>query len=254
MKRASRFILIVLVLFFWVNYCLSHHALEYIEMESSSTAAKGWFVFHLHLDYMVDDKDNPRLDHWEYTPGLAYGITDRLMIDVHTHFAKFGVDHVVDSKKSQFEPYGPPPFMEAVAFALQYQITKDFPVDISAAAVYELPFSRSKKLLDGKRVIKGILIMSKTFSNHANMTANLTFGKDGDETIKEWALGAKVPISRDPNGISAGVELLGDFEGNLSVLGGIYFPLDPAGRIMLKTGIEIGKNSMRGNGTLMYLF
>lgn len=256
MKRTSLFVSIFLAFFLvlWVNYCFPHHALEYIEVESANTAAKGWFLFHLHFDYMVDDKDNPLLDHWEYTPGIAYGITDRLMIDVHTHFAKFGIDHVVDSKKALFAPDGPPPFMEAVAFSLQYQVTKNFPIDIAVSAVYELPFARSKELLDGKRAIKGVLILTRTFSNHANISANFIFGKDGDETIKEWALGAKVPISKDPHGISAGVEFLGDFDGNLTVIGGVYFPLDAAGKIILKTGLGFGKSTMRGNGTLMYLF
>jgi hypothetical protein len=96
--------------------------MEYVELESYSTARRGEFVFHLHYDYMVDDKDNPKLDHWEFTPGLSYGITDRLMIDFHTHFAKFGAEHVVEDKRNLYEPLGPSPFMEAGALSLQYRL------------------------------------------------------------------------------------------------------------------------------------
>ncbi len=59
----------------------AHHAMEYIEVESYITAKQGERVFHLHYDYMVDDSDNPGLDHWEFTPGISYGIVDRLMRD-----------------------------------------------------------------------------------------------------------------------------------------------------------------------------
>ena len=58
---------------------LAHHAMEYIEMESYTTAKRGEYVFHLHYDYMVDDEDDADLDHWELTPGLSYGLLDRLM-------------------------------------------------------------------------------------------------------------------------------------------------------------------------------
>jgi hypothetical protein len=96
----------------------AHHAMEYVDMESYSTAKRGEKVFHLHYDYMVDDDKDPRMDHWEFTPGLSYAITDRLMADMHTHFAKFGAGHVVEERAAEFEPNGPSPFMEAVALAV----------------------------------------------------------------------------------------------------------------------------------------
>ncbi len=79
----------------------AHHAMEFIELESYNTAPQGAFVFHLHYDYLVDDRDQPKLDHWELTPGLSYGITNRLMVDIHSHFAKFGNDHVFHPKLTQ---------------------------------------------------------------------------------------------------------------------------------------------------------
>jgi hypothetical protein len=233
----------------------AHHAMEYIEMESYSTARQGEFVFHLHFDYMVDDKNNPKLDHWEYTPGLSFGITNRLMFDIHTHYAKFGIDHIADSEKANFSGMAPSPFIEAVAMALQYRLTEGWPVNIAVAGVYEEPFSRSKSLLEGQRAFEGILIVSRDFKNHSNITMNLKYGKDGDETFTEWALGAKIPLTTESHGISAGVELLGDFDGDFSVLGGVYVPINSQ-NIIFKTGIQVGKNSehQRVNVTLMYRF
>lgn len=235
--------------------CFAHHAMEYIELDSYSTARKGEFVFHLHYDYYVDDKNDPTQDHWEFTPGLSYGITDRLMADFHTHFAKFGVGHVVEEKKAEFEPFGPSPFMEAGAFCLQYRITEGWFINFAALLTYEFPYQRSKELLDGKEVYEGTLILSKDFGIHSNITLNLTYGRDGDEEVKSWGLGIKTPVSEDPHGIAAGVEIIGNFDGNYSILPGVYAPLG-VDNITFKTGLEFGKNldSIRSNVTLMYRF
>ena len=54
------------------------------------------------------------------------------------------------------------------------------------------------------------------------------------------AIGAKTPVSADPHGVAAGIEVLGDFEGDRwSVLPGIYAPLSET--VLLKTGIEFGR-------------
>ena len=63
--KVLSFFLLVVILVIPVSL-FGHHAMEYIEMESYSTAMKGEFIFHLHFDYMVNDDSNPALDHWEY--------------------------------------------------------------------------------------------------------------------------------------------------------------------------------------------
>ena len=75
-----------------------------------------------------------------------------------------------------------------------------------------------------------------------------------------WAIGAKTPISDDPHGIAAGVEIMGSFENadeNWSVLPGVYMPLGGE-QITLKTGLEFGKadgaEAVRANVTMMYRF
>ena len=241
----------------------AHHAMEYIEMESYTTASRGECVLHLHYDYMVDDKDNPDLDHWEFTPGISYGIIDRLMLDVHTHFAGFGIDHVVDEERENYEPNGPSPFMEAVAGSLQYRVIENWLVDIAVVGTIEVPFSRAEQLLGSEdNVYAGMLIIGKDLGEHSNVTLNLGHEEEGSETETTWALGVKTPISADPHGIAAGIEVMGDFEGDKwSVLPGVYAPLPDEGTI-LKAGLEFGEeetgtetvDTVRANLTLMYRF
>lgn len=241
----------------------AHHAMEYIEMESYSTARRGEKVLHLHYDYMVDDADNPRLDHWEFTPGMSYGITDRLMVDVHGHYAGFGADHVIDERRAEFEPDGPSPFLEAAAVVLQARLTEGGPVDVAVSGTWEIPFSRAEDLLGSEDMVyAGTLILGRTFGEHGNVTANFNYEAEGDEDEWTWALGVKNPISADPHGIAAGVEVMGDFEGTAwTVMPGVYAPISET--IILKTGIALGQeqddedrwvNTSRANVSLMYRF
>jgi len=260
-KTATIGFLALLLALLTAGSASAHHAMEYIEMESYTTARKSEVVFHLHYDHMVDDEDNPGLDHWEMTPGLSYGIMDRLMFDIHTHFAKFGVDHVVPEKHAEFEPSGPSPFMEAVAASLQYRVTEGSIVDVAAVGTVEVPFGRSEDLLGSEdNVYAGLLILGKDFEGHRNVTANLGYEKEGEEDNITWGLAAKTPISPETHGIAAGIELMGSFKeagDNWSVLPGVYMPLG-AQNITLKTGLEFGKSdgadAMRANVTLMYRF
>ena len=239
----------------------AHHALEYIEMDSYGTTLKGWSVFHLHYDYFVDDENNPDLDHWEVTPGLSYGITDRLMVDVHTHFAKFGADHIVEDRRDEFSPDGPSPFFEAVAIAAQYRLTVDSFVDVAVLGTMEIPLDRSEELLGSEdNAYIGTLIMSKEFEGHKNLSLNLIYESEGDEDETLWAVGAKTPVSADDHGVSVGLELLGSFDDtsdNWSAIPGLYMPIGD-GTMILKTGFEIGKSdgadASRFNLTLMRLF
>ena len=253
----------VFALIMFASTVFAHHAMEYIEMESYSTAKRGEYVFHVHYDYMVDDTDNPKADHWEFTPGIAYGITDRMMFDIHTHFAKFGEDHIVEEERENYENIGASPFMEAFAATIQYRLTEDMPVDIGVSGTIEVPFGRSEDLLGSEdNVYQGMLIFSRDFGAHANITANLSYEQEGDDDSTGWAVGVKAPISADPHGIAAGVEVLGDFEGTAwSILPGVYAPLSDG--IVLKTGLEFGQEedeegntaeTIRASASIMYKF
>lgn len=236
----------VLVIAAWLllsGVALAHHSREYIELEGYSSAQKGQKVFYTHYDYFVPDQNNPKMDHSEFTPGMSYGITDRLMMDVHTHFAEFGPDNIVDPAHRN-DPIGPSPFIEAMAFTLQYRITqpKQLPVDIAGSVLYEYPFHRAEELLDGASVVEATLIVSKElWWEHSNFCLNLSAGKDGDENTKSYGLGFKSPIGKDPNGPAAGIEFFGDFEGGFRALPGIYLSLEE--NITLKAGLGFGNEA-----------
>jgi len=233
----------------------AHHAMEFIELESYNTAPAGGLVFHLHHDYMVEDRDQPQLDHWELTPGLSYGITKGIMIDVHTHFAKFGAGHVVTPYFTSYNPLGPSPFLEAVAFALQAKLFELGSFQFGATLNYEEPFSRSVELLDGQQVFGANLIINRYLHEHANLLVNLHLEKDGDDVGAGWGLGLRSPLTSNAHGIAAGLEFLGDFEGSYSILPGVYFPLGMQD-LVFKTGLEFvpGEGVMRSNLTLMVQF
>jgi hypothetical protein len=256
MKRSVR-LLALLALALAARPAAAHHALEYIETESYSTSRAGEWLFHLHYDLMSEDKDDPTQDHWELTPGLAYGITDRLMLDAHVHYAGFENGLIVEERQAEFEPHGPSPFVEAAAFTLQYRLTQGWPVNVAVAGTFELPMDRAEELLGSEEVYEGTLILAREFGTHGNVTLNLTAGWEGDEDYQEYALGVRNALTSDPHGVAAGVEILGDFdefEDNWSVLPGIYFPLSE--QTLVKTGLEIGNSQdyTRANVTLMHKF
>lgn len=236
---------------------VAHHALEFIELESYSTSRKGEWLFHLHYDYMSEDKDDPRQDHWELTPGLAYGITDRLMFDVHGHYAKFENGLVVEERQAEFEPNGPSPFFEAMAFTMQYRLTEGAPVDVAVSGTFELPMERAKDLLGSEEVYAAGLIFTRSFGVHGNITLNLGSEWEDGEDTQHWGIGIRESLTGQAHGTAAGIEVLGDFEDaedSWSVLPGIYIPLNE--QTILKTGFEVGKDAdyTRANITLMHRF
>jgi hypothetical protein len=239
----------------------AHHALEYIELESSTTTRKGEGVFHLLYDYMVDDEDEPRLDHWELTPGISYGLTDRVMVNAHTHFASFSNGHVVDERQPEFEPDGPSPFLEALAVSLQGRLFETPIANFGAVATVELPFDRAEELLGSEdEVYQGILILGRDFDGHRNITVNLGYEVEGSEDEFLWGIGAKTPLSANLHGISGSLECFGSFDhpdDNWMVLPGIGLPVG-GNTLIVKTGIGIGEEdgagALRAHVSMLHIF
>jgi hypothetical protein len=258
MVRRQWFACLVAVAALGSTPLLAHHAKEYIDIESYSTPARNSFLFHLHFDTMSEDKNDPSLDHWEITPGLSWGVTDRLLFDAHTHYARFGLGHIVAERQAEFAPHGPSPFLEAAAFTLHYRVIEGAGLDVAVSGTFEAPFARAKELLDAKNVYAGCLILSREFGRHGNVTLNLTGeSEDGEETWS-YGLGVKTPLAADPHGIAAGIEWLGEFENfhdTWSILPGIYLPLGSPDTVF-KFGVEMSRNMerTRANLSLIYNF
>ncbi|MEW6027337.1 MAG: hypothetical protein AB1599_08600 [Planctomycetota bacterium] len=236
---------IVLAMAAWLllsGAVLAHHSREYIELESYTTAKQGQKVIYTHYDYFVMDSDNPKQDHYELTPGFSYGITDRLMLDCHTHFAKFGPAHIVPGEDA-YDPIGPSPFLEAVALTGHYRISEpeQFPFDIAGSLLYEYPLPTSKRLLDGASAFELTLIISKEVGKDTNICCNLNTGQEGDEWMNGYGLGIKTPIGSDSKGAEVGLEIFGDFKNAFRALPGAYLPLQD--NTTLKLGLGLGNKA-----------
>jgi hypothetical protein len=234
----------------------AHHAMEFIEIESYSTPRRGEGIFHLHYDYYVDDEDDPNMDHWEITFGMSYGFTDRLMGDVHAHYSGFENGLIEEDQQPKYEPNGPSPFVEAVAFVLQYRLTEGGWIDVGLSGTMEIPFDQARDLLGSEEVFEGTLILSRSFGVHGAVVLNLTAGTEGNEEYQEYALGVKHPLTADAHGIAAGVEWLGEFEefdDTWMILPGVYVPL-AGGPAILKAGVGMGRNTSRASVTMMVPF
>ncbi|HHT9119213.1 MAG TPA: hypothetical protein ACFYD3_01535 [Candidatus Hypogeohydataceae bacterium YC41] len=108
------------------NTCFSHHALEWLIIESYETTHKEEVVELNSFDYIKPDINRPSEDHWEFTPTFVYGITDHLMLNLHFHLTDVvGVD----------------PFIEAGTVGLQYRLfeRRDLPIDLGFSMSYEYP-------------------------------------------------------------------------------------------------------------------
>lgn len=224
----------------------AHHAKEFIELESYTTNPRGESLVYVQYDYMVPDDQNSRLDRWEITPGWSYGITERLMFDIHTHLAKFGNDHIVEDEQEQFEPHGPSPFFEAVSASLLYRFTESGPYHLAASAAVEVPLPRARDWLgDDDLIYTGTLIAGWEFGMHASIVLNLGLETDGSDHEGFWALGAKTPLSADPHGLAGGIEVHGDFDGDeWKVVPGLYVPL--ANDMQWKVGFSFGQEKDNG--------
>lgn len=235
----------------------AHHALEYLDVESFESAKKGEGLFYTRFDYFVDDSDDNTMNHWEITPGISYGIWNRITFDLHIHFSKFESGHFADGITR-------PPFFEAVAPNLLFQITPPdkYFMNVGVALTYEIPLPRARDLLGSRQAVEGSLILGKNFWAHSNVTLNIVGGvEEGGETYAEWRIGTKHPITSIAHGISAGVEIMGDFKGEeVKVLPGVYVPI--LQNLRLKLGFGFGffeedgdwKSSARFGSQILYSF
>ena len=211
-----------------------HHAREYIEVESYETLEKGKYSALLHYDYFSPKKDFDE-SHWEITPTLLYGITDRLMADIHTHISKFN---------------GTNAFVEAISGSLQYRLTKDWPfhLDIGLLLEYEYPTDRSRDVIDGTDVLTGMLILSREWPHDINTVFNISYEdemKYGDNSTTSYGFGIKSHLIPSLETVEMGVEVLGTLGANKEcrVIPGVYMNLRKSCILKLGTGFGLTNHS-----------
>ncbi len=249
---------ILVILFLLATDLFAHGALEFIDLQTYEIGNAGSTQLYFQYDYISDDSNDPKSDHWEFTPGVSYSIINKLQIDIHTHFAKFESNHLVAPYRTDYEHTGSSPFMEAVAAVVQYQITSELPVNFAIALMTEVPFKRAKQLLGSDKNLYGaMLIAGYDFGKHSNLTFNLVYENEGEDDTTTWGLGCKTPLGQDDHGVNAGLEIISDFDFDTwSILPGIYIPISEG--IMAKSGIAFGQEeaaqTLRASVSFMYSF
>lgn len=255
---------------FWQTPAHAHHALEFIDVSSYTLTEKGQFVFYLLYDHKSIDANDPGSERWEFTPGLSYGVTNWLMLDAHTHYAKFGanfieedyLDSLSEDARARTESQGASPMLEAVTISAQVAVPRfnNF-VDVGFAVAAEFPFSQAKKVLGADKPVYELeLILQRDFGGHRTIAANLVnvIEHDGDsyEHEQEWRLGFRSPITPNPDGIAAGLELEGNFDdSDWFFMPAIYAPI--TGNAIFKTGLQMNAKegkAHRFHASLMYIF
>ncbi len=222
--------LLCLVTFFSASSSFAHHAKEFLRTESYAQAPKGGMIFFGGFDYYKPSYDDSSLDEWEITPTFIYGISDRLTFGIHTHLLH------IDNQSA---------FFEAFAFGFQYQITEPdaWLVDVGLNVEYEIPFQKSRDLIDGKQILAGTLILSKELPGDINVTSNIHYEREvkfGDADELSVSLAGKGHIVPEWDWMEAGIELLGTVEDNPSIVlvPGVYMSLSEA--VIFKTGASFG--------------
>ncbi len=233
-RWTSGVLMFFLLIGFFPSGLFAHHAMEFIDLDGYNTALRGQGIFHLHFDYFVSDPDTATKVHWEVTPGLSYGITDRLLADFHTHLSYFGPPLLKDGQAR-------PPFFEAWTISAQMRFGEEgqYPLDPALVVSFESPYPKARDLLGSTSVMEATLVLSKSFGAHRTVVLNLTAEKEGDNTPAfSWGFGAKTPLGVDPHGPGAGLEFKGTRLDDISALLGFYLPVNAT--MVFKTGFGFG--------------
>jgi hypothetical protein len=271
LSRKSLAVAVITAGGFYLPQVSAHHALEYIDTSSYTLTAKGEGIAYLLYDHQSRDPNDPGSERWEFTPGISYGVTDWLMVDAHTHYAKFGrnflerdefIEGLDDDHQARINATGAAPMLEAAAIGAQVALPRFTDLfDVGLAASVEIPFSAAKRWLGADKLgYEFELILHREIAEHVMITANIinVMEHDGDsyEHEQEWRLGFRFPITPNPDGIAAGVEWEGSFEDSgWNVMPGIYTPI--TNNAIAKMGLQLDGKEMearRFHASLMYLF
>lgn len=213
----------------------AHHAKEYFNTESYAVSPQGGLILFNGFDYY---QSAPGTYHWEYTPTLIYGLTNRLMLGFHSHYYQ-------NNNLSK-------PIFEAGAFALQYQLTKPDEqfLDIALITEYEFPYKKSVEQLDGTHLWINTLVLSKELPGDINTTANIKYEQELNESKAnqfQFNLAGKGHPIPKFDWLEGGVELWGTTGSNpeLYTTAGFFAQVSP--KILIKSGITIGLNTNSDN-------
>jgi hypothetical protein len=216
-----------------VTYIYSHHAKEYLLIETPTIAKRGTFLYITSFNsFFFEDKTH---NHYEFTPALVYSVSDYLSVNIHTHLSQFNETTL---NKPQI-------FVESVTAGFQHLIYKKH-FNLAYAISYEYPTNASRKKIEGKDALTFSLLFGKELPHDMNITLNLSYEQEiflGGESKFSYGIGWKIPPFKKISYFEIGAEITGDIrkDPNLVITPGIY--LSPKEHLLIKFGPSIGISS-----------
>jgi len=195
---------------------LAHHGKGFLLVESDEMPHKREVYFFSSQDFVHRDEE----DEYELSPALLFGLSDRVAIEVHSHFEK------AEGESLRYEAFAP---------SLRVGLTdpeSDAPLKLGLAAEYEIARGDAEDRFETR-------LIAAYRTSDVNLTANLIAeritGEDG-----EWEWGYAAGLRPWPERrFGVGLEALGTLSGPSSheILGGLYFTEE---RFTLKLGVGTG--------------
>ncbi len=229
---------IALYIMFTCLYVFLHHAKEYLVLEAYTTPRKGQFYYFTGFNFFNEKKNQDQFNHYEITPLLTYGITDRFMGSFHFHISQFNPNEENNLSK-------PSIFLEAFTFGVQYRLTEPTEkyFDLAWSISYEYPNNDSRKKIEGKDLFTNTFIISKELTGDMNITFNFSYHQEifyGGESKFSYGAGFKFPPFKKLDFLEMGVEITGDLSENpnIHIIPGIY--ISPTQNSLFKIGPGFG--------------
>lgn len=231
----------IIIVIMMGSLMFAHHAKEYMILEAYTTPKKGQFYYFTSFNFYKEKKGTDEFNHYEITPILTYGITDRLMGNFHFHISQF-------NPNAENALLKPKIFLEAYTVGLQYRLTESGEkfFDFAYSIDFEYPSSDSRKWIDGEDLLTNTLIISKELPNDMNITFNLSYEQEiflGGEGSLGWGAGFKIPPSSKISFMEVGMEVTGKFKKSpeIHIVPGIY--INPKENMIIKIGPGFGITS-----------
>jgi len=215
-RRAVPAVLIALAVLARPLPAHAHHGKGFLLVESDEMPHERQLFFFSSQDLIHFDGQNEL----ELSPALLYGLTERLAIETHAHFAK--------------EP-GESLRYESIAPALRVNFNSpmsDAPLKLGLSAEYEIARGDEADRFETR-------LIGAYRTTDVNLTANLIAEKARGED-EEWEWGYAAGLRPYPERrLGVGIEALGTLNGPSSheLLAGVYFTGD---RLTLKAGVGKG--------------
>jgi hypothetical protein len=181
---------------------MAHHGKSFLLVESDEVPHPGQFF--LFTDFALAHHEDE--DEIELSPGLLFGVSHRVALEVHTHFHK----HEGESLE-----------YESVAPGLKLSLTdpeSEEPLKLGLAAEYEIARGEEANRFEGR-------LIAAYRTRDANLTVNLIGEKSSEEGSElEWGYAAGFRPWPERQ-VGVGVEAAGTLSGESAheLLAGVYF-------------------------------